>query len=292
MNNCSANRSLNVATPLQFFSKKLFVCALLTLFPVFPIIAATTHNLPEAPSPEQGTGYVNVENAVHELLELLREKHLLKNDSELRQRILKAIIDAADCNGKLLPSGSLLGSHEEKKAVAEAKLLDDSFYYLKLAEVNPALDDELVSLLEKVQNDYTGIIIDLRKSDGHTDEAVTNSAEMLTATGLTIIVLIDHFTVGPAEVLAERLKSQGNAVLVGEPTRGYPFPLSVAYLQSGESIYLPNVDVDENDGHWQPSPLQPDVQVEVNSSKNNKDLVLSKAVDLLKTIQALGQRHF
>jgi len=273
-------------------------------------VAAASHGALTAegePSLKQGAS-VTVTEAVAELLRLLRDRNLLAaDDAELRRALIKAVIEAADCNAMLaVDDGGDAAASTVDATVGMTATVGGMFRYVQLTAVDERAAEDLAAELGDIQyGHYEGVIVDLRYTGGDSVSSARKATETLASSELPVVVLINRETVAAAEVLAALTQRQCKATVVGEPSRGFPFPWHRVKLASGEIILLPKVEQTPAEGHWRPTPLQPDVLVNEQPSRQslrtaslipgagfNGDACLRQAIDLLKAITALGSKHF
>ncbi|HVT60462.1 MAG TPA: S41 family peptidase [Thermoanaerobaculia bacterium] len=89
-----------------------------------------------------------------------------------------------------------------------------------------------------------------------------------------LVVLIDHGTAGPAEILATILRQKAGAELVGERTFGYAGRRSWADLASGGRLFFTDAFYAGPDGKPINESLKPDLQVDRTRTYLEKDVPL------------------
>ena len=244
---------------------------------------------------------------VVEVLELLEAEELLPGrDVEARRSIVRAILTALNCGGQLMVAPGLPGdgtAQVELPVVGHRATVGGSFLYVQVFSVS----DEGVRALAEALADadhghHEGFVVDLRYARGGSVQAAGAAAKRLAQTKLPVAFLTNGQTSGAAEVLVALAKRGTHAVVVGQPTRGLPFAWCRKALACGDALLLPAPDSNGTDA-VAAKPHPPDVLVEqklalddLRRSKpgegETSDLVLRRAVDLLKTIMALGDKHF
>jgi carboxyl-terminal processing protease len=219
---------------------------------------------------------------------------------------------------------------------------NSSILYLKPYELSQNRVDDIVKKLRQVQSGKQKILLDLRDvSGGNMNSAVRLANAFLKSgtiatlqgqaypkqtwtaepqnvvTDASLMVLVNHGTAGPAEVVAAALKDNKRAELVGDRTFGsgavqkqIPLPdgamlfLSVAkyHAPNGDAIQdkavTPNVVVAENNGFGLQAPAAAHGPVTVPTApggakaapappaKPQSDDQLNKALELLKQAKA------
>lgn len=293
------------------YRQNVWFIGLLTLATASMGLQSVRAALTSGPDPKMKTAEsATVSETVSELLKLLNEKRLLATDDvHLRRALIKAIIDAVDCNAVLATDdGAEAPTAAEGGTVGATATVGGIFRYVQLISMGDAAAGELAGELGDIEyGHYEGVIVDLRYTGGDSIAGARKATEALVDSELPVVVLINRETVAAAEVFAALTQRKCQATVVGEPSRGYPFPWHRAELTSGEVLLLPQVAGAPDEGCWKPTPLQPDVLVKDQLSRQSlrasstepevgtqidKDACLRKAIDLLKVITALGSRHF
>jgi hypothetical protein len=253
----------------------------------------------------------SLRSAVDELLEVLEEGSLLPDDGpDARRAILGAILEALGLDARLERAAGTVAGGEMVTLVAGQTTLRGYFLYIQLLAIEPGLAREVNGLLRDADSHYSGIVLDLRAARGGDMDSAGAVVETLKALDLPLAILIDKRTAGAAEVLASRAEAACDAITIGQPTAGFPFPSYSVTLDSGDTIRLPKVTADgEAPRQWSCRPIQPDVRVEqvmdpaelrdpqrheiaTGDTLIDSDLALQKAVDLLTAVKALENTHF
>lgn len=165
------------------------------------------------------------------------------------------------------------------------------------------------TILEKTNN-TKGLIIDLRNNYGGILANAVQMADMMITDGLIlsiekrgvpifkinadeksvftpkpVIILVNEKTASASEVLAGALKSDINAIIMGENTYGkntiqqvIPMSNKTGMIITTEKYILPNGDDIEETG------IVPDITINSVSDKKSKDKLLSEAVKLVNNI--------
>lgn len=278
---------------------------------VLPVSAQAKATRAEPPgagsNPSSEAGGLSVLAGVVEVLELLEAEDLLPgHDAEARRSIVRAILSTLKCGGQLMVAPGLPeedAKQAELPAVGHRATVGGAFLYVQVFSVS----DEGAGMLAEALADadhghYEGFVVDLRWARGGSLQAAGSAAEKLAQTKLPVAFLTNGQTSGAAEVLVALGKQGMDAVTVGQPTRGLPFAWRRKALACGDALLLPAPD-SRSTGAVAAKPHDPDVRVEQELSLDElrrskpgegdpTDLTLRRAVDLLKTIRALGDKHF
>jgi len=116
---------------------------------------------------------------------------------------------------------------------------------------------------------------------------------------LPAIVMVGHETTGAAEVFAALLERGGNALTMGQPTAGRPFPKRKLRLRRGDLLLVPDVPPPLRSVRSEPvqpavvAKSGPQADYELLAGKvdgDESDLCLQRAVDLLLSLHALHLR--
>ena len=265
-----------------------------------------------APSVPRSAPSVTFDDSIVELLGILHERRLLRaDDEELRRGVLEAIIKAVDCHGVLLKgqgSEALSDvSGNASRASIDIQTVGGVFAYALVSTVSTDAAGDLAGVIDDIgHGHYEGIVLDVRFAEGGEIAAVDRVVSRLAKGSLPVVVLTNGKTVGAPEVLALQARQRCNALTVGQPTRGLPYPRVSERLRSGDVVLLPKVEAVPGGGDDAWVPVQPDVLVEQVlpretlvqrlaeqlPSDDEGDLCLRRAIDLLTMIHALKQKRF
>ena len=282
-------------------------------------VSATGWSRPPPDKPEDAAPdllhTVTVTDTVTELLQVLHSRRIIsRDDPATRRLILEAIVKSIDCSGSLLdgqapPDGETAArGTPTSPGLGRTLTVGGIFRYTQILEVS---DDSATGLRESLQDvshgHYEGLIVDLRRAGGRRRDAAQSMVATLADAKLPLVLLMDEQTVGAAEILIAMAKEKCNAVTIGQPTRGFPFPLETVALKSGDVVLLPKIEAQDRSDLLSPIPLEPDIKVDEAPPQDlepdaadaahrdddaRKDLCLTRAVDLLTTIAAFGRKHF
>jgi hypothetical protein len=242
-----------------------------------------------------------VQESLFEVLDVLRNSHLLTGDETvLRYALVQAVLDALNCNGTITPpppDGIASSGAADVPAVGRTDTVDGKYGYVLIQTLDSRLPREIEGLLGDVAHGhYEGLIVDLRYAAGDAADSATRTATALRETKVPVAMLINNSTVGAAEILVRQVRERCDALVLGQPTRGFPYARRRTVLKSGDILLLPDVP-EAGAGRV---PLLPDLAVEDNLSLDallnpparQQDACLRKAVDLLSAIRAFQGRHF
>jgi len=236
---------------------------------------------------------------------------LPSNDAKLRRGVLEAIIEAVDCHGALVeeqgddtPAG---GAQKPPGIPLDIHTVGGLFAYALVPSVSTGMAGELAGVIDDIgHGHYEGIVLDIRFAGGGEMSAVERVVGELVKGKLPVVVLINSETVGAAEVLALQARKRCDALTVGQPTRGLPYPRISERLSSGDVVLLPEIGASAEPTREARAPVLPDVPVEQALTRetlvqrleeqptndDGGDLCLRRAVDLLTMIHALNEKRF
>lgn len=112
----------------------------------------------------------------------------------------------------------------------------------------------------------------------------------------TLVVLIDHGTLGPAEILASILKQAAGAKLIGQSTFGYAGQLALANVGDGGKLLYTDAYYSGPDGKAIDDSVEPDERVTAASrtfaekDESIEDLILERGLKALSSAGAPQQK--
>jgi len=187
----------------------------------------------------------------------------------------------------------------------------DPVGYIRLAEFSEVASEQFRTALQKVIDaDTTRIILDLRDnpggylsaalsiasefigdgvvymeetSNGKRTETRASGGGLATDPSIRLVVLINKGSASASEILAGALQDRGRAELVGETTFGKGVVQTFIDLSDGSGLKLTIAKWLTPNGTWvHKVGITPDYPVAPASTQGADDLVLTKALDLLK----------
>lgn len=121
----------------------------------------------------------------------------------------------------------------------------DSVRYCSIARFETGLSEAIGdSIGVPAYGSASGLIVDLRDSDGGLREEADKIADLLASPQqpLPIVLLVNASTGNEAEFLAWRLLGSGRATAIGSPTRGTVSKAEEIYLWSGSKLHVSTPD--------------------------------------------------
>ncbi len=247
-----------------------------------------------------------VREALGDLLGELRARQLVPDaEIELRRIACQALLDAFASGGVVVGPDAAMGVAAVSAAPLLARLESGSgrFGYLQVGAVEAGLSQALTEARGRLSSAvYDGTVVDLRDTAGNDLGAATECAALIGSWGHPAVVIVDGRTRAAAEVLAAGLRAAHGAVILGEPTRGLPYPLRPVRLAGNLEVLLPEIPTRSH-----VEPLQPDVPVvppvggdsrpwrrrgDVAPVERERDPSVRQALDLLTAICTFQQKHF
>ena len=250
---------------------------------------------------DPGVHSARVSEQLNSCISFLRRERLIPaNDPELVHALIKAILNEADCGAVLAADGDSDVRTPQGPAVKSSVLLQDRFILVRLNHAGTSLTTELAEQFDRVETDAAvGIIIDFRGVDSGTP-LKAGALGKLADPAVPIVLLIDRNTSGVAENTVVALHDSLDAVTLGEPTRGMPFPRKIVRHKALGTFIIPDVPAGMN-GSWEAEPVAPDIVIQSEEHTAQEpgegreappDPWLQRAVDLMTTIHAFNTRHF
>jgi hypothetical protein len=255
------------------------------------------------PEPVTATG---VRDALDKLLGELRARQLVPDaETELRRVACQALLDAFASGGVVVANEATggVGAVSAAPVLARVESRAGHFGYLQIAAVEAGLAEAVSAARAPLAGSIDdGTVVDLRESAGNDLEAAAACAALIGSWEHAMVVIVNGHTRAAAEVLAARLRAAHGAVILGEPTRGLPYPLRPVRLAGNLNVMLPEVPAASR-----VDPLQPDVPVAASAAgdsgpgpragsaapaEGERDTSVRQALDLLTAIRTFQQKHF
>jgi carboxyl-terminal processing protease len=187
----------------------------------------------------------------------------------------------------------------------------ESVGYIRLAEFSEVASEQFHTALQKVVDaGTTRIVLDLRDnpggylsaalsiasefigdgvvymeetSDGKRTETRASGGGLATDPSIKLVVLINKGSASASEILAGALQDRGRAVLVGETSFGKGVVQTFIDLSDGSGLKLTIAKWLTPNGTWiHKVGIAPDYPIAPVTTQGADDLVLTKALDLLK----------
>mgnify|MGYP006281335689 CR=1 FL=1 len=226
--------------------------------------------------------------SVRQLLVILDEQHLLDAGTEnARLAVLQGILDGLGCDGTLVQSGHLPAAAQPDDASAGA--LQTSVVRSRYLHIVPKTisNDATIALRKVLRGDRSerlrGLVIDLRHS-APTSSAEPDIKRFVTCVGeahLRTAVLIGSNTIAEADALAEALRAQLDAVVIGAPPKERKATFTTR-LPGTEMTLILSTPAPETGNI-----IRPDVTARVPATADDDD-VLRQAVDLIVVLESLA----
>lgn len=174
---------------------------------------------------------------------------------------------------------------------AEARIAD-----IQIVQFSDGVNDQLKTELQQAEKDGArGIVLDLRNNPGgYLDQAVAVASEFMKsgdhrnvllqkdssghiqpfpvepggiATGIPLVVLVNHDTASAAEIVSGALQDNHRATIIGQTTFGTGTVLQEFDLSDGSAILLGTQEWLTPDGHFiRNHGITPNIQVSMSSS--------------------------
>lgn len=198
----------------------------------------------------------------------------------------------------------------------EQKIVGDNLLYLRYTGFSEESAEKLGKILETADEEYNGIILDLRENPGGDLEAAVNICDMFLDDGmimytedkdgnrneryatkgsceLPLAVLVDGGSASASEIVAGCIQARGRGVIIGEKTYGKGVSQMIYSLDPGGNGDLVKITGYKNyrpDGIWLNEAVTPDIEAENNVTLDEYgnivfdaegDAPLAKAVEIL-----------
>lgn len=218
-----------------------------------------------------------------EVRELVRAHLPGATEADLDRASLSGLLESL--RGKV----RLLGASNEVTAaatpsIAKVRVFDGHVAYVRVAQVNAALPDDLRRQCDglRATNTLIGLVLDLRFANGDDYAAavaaadafvgaerplldwghgVVKSVENADAPGFPLAVLINAETTGAAEALAAVLREADAALILGGASRGAAMTTEDFPLKNGQRLRIATSPVKLGNGVALTNGVQPDIAV-------------------------------
>jgi C-terminal processing protease CtpA/Prc len=206
----------------------------------------------------------------------------------LNQAAVQGLLQQLQPQVTLLAGPTTNASPADTAPVANVKVFDDTFGYVRVGQVGAGLDQALQTAVESLMatNRLKGLVLDLRFASGQDYAAATvaadwffaaeqplidwgeglkKSAQKAKAFTLPVAVLVNQKTCGAAEALAGMLRFNDVALLIGAATAGQASIAKEFELKTGQRVRVAVAPIKVANGQTlPPTGLKPDIQVDVN----------------------------
>ncbi len=277
--------------PRTLFSHLAFALMLVGGLSVYG--SGTSPALPSAPESQPQPPLV--EN-VKEILDLLAQERLEPEAGAASQHsILEAILAPLGGKGELLTEAQSVPPKKPAHPIGRHETIAVAVRYLELFHIASDAEEEMRRTLAACLQDH-GVILDLRRAHTGNLASAARIADLFTDARLPIVIIIGPDTMGASEGLARELKNRQGAVVIGSPSKGYPYGRKLIALKSGYVLAVPKSSTDEpGRGVYPISPLEPDIQAAFagdNGAPLAADPLVQKAADLITAVYAFSRQHF
>ena len=242
-------------------------------------------------------------DTLSDLLRQLRARQLAPaSEAEGKSLACQALLDAFATGGSVVGSTPDPSPPEGAPLVEVAKTINERFWYVRVGAVEAglaaALADSRSHLATAVDG---GLALDLRGSGGNDLQGAAETSALIATWQQPVVAIVNRQTRGAAEVLGRCLREEAGAVLLGQPTRGLPYPLRPVRLAGDLEVLLPEVPAQASLAPLRPDvpaveptarPLPPGRAGAIVMVEEERDECVRQALDLLTAICAFRQKHF
>ncbi len=204
-----------------------------------------------------GHGQTSETPSFQEVYSVLRSNLTRLSETELNRAAVTGLLNELKGQVVLVTNEtSTVDPASTASLVSAAKVFDEQYGYIRIAQVGDGLEKAFDSAYEQLQstNKLKGLIVDLRFASGHDYSAVATMAsrfgeteQLLFKLGdrtvrsvarenpimLPLAVLVNQETAGSAEVLAAVLRQMDAGLLLGGSTAGQAHPFRNFPLSGG-----------------------------------------------------------
>jgi len=247
---------------------------------------------------------------VSDVLAVLRERGLVtETDDELADRLVRALLEGARLEQDQPAADEATGTPPDglPSIVKGPWMLRGSTTttYLNVVSAHSDFLDVFRGEAggEHNASSAQAMVIDLREADGTGRRADFSGIDGPQVLGDRLCAgLIGPQTTGGAELLAGTLAGLDNAILVGQPTRGQPYPTVELPVTDALTVAIPVRPANTTASPWPPRPLQPDLHLSLTDEPYSvkgdacpspeqiaADIPLRRALDMMRMAVALGE---
>ena len=223
-----------------------------------------------------------------EVFRLLRANLPNVSEEELNQAAVQGLLHEFYPRVILVTNGAPAGVRPEGSLLSRTMVYDESYGYLRVAQVAIGLADEIKSAHDRLDatNKLKGVVLDLRFADGQDYTAAANAADRFLsreqplldwdegsihstgkadAINVPVAVLVNRRTTGAAEALAAALRETDAAVLIGSRTAGQARIFKEFDLSNGQRLRVATGQVSVGkDKPLSATGVAPDIEVPVS----------------------------
>jgi hypothetical protein len=140
----------------------------------------------------------------------------------------------------LFALAALLGPQTANAALAKSVVLENNVAYLRLAQTDKNLPDEIMSAFNSLSatNTIIGIVLDLRFAGGSDGDSVKSSEQVLEQKKLPLAILVNAQTTGAAAGMANDLREADAGLIFGNATTNLQPDIAVSVGTNNEQDLL------------------------------------------------------
>ena len=225
-----------------------------------------------------------------EVYDLIRAHLAGMTEAQLNDAAVQALVRSLNPKVVIVTASNPATAQTNLPLVSKAAIFDGEIAYLRVARVGQGLAAAVQEAYQRLlaTNKLSGLVLDLRYTDGHDYASAAATAELFTrkeqplmnwgngmvkskdksdAIIVPVAVLVNGETAGGAEALAAVLREAGAGLILGSRTAGQAMIAEEFPLKNGDRLRVATAPVTLGNGAPLPAQgVKPDISVDVNSA--------------------------
>ena len=230
----------------------------------------------------------NASPSFQEVYDLIRQHAAGLSDAELNRDAVQGLLAALGPRVSLVTNNPSTNLEAAVRPVNKATIFDGDIAYLRIANVSPGLASGVAGSYSQLNatNKISGIVLDLRYTDGLDYEAAAATADLFVskkepllnwngrfisshqktdALSVPVAALVNRATAGASEALAAMLRETGAGLILGSRTAGQAMVTQDFPLKDGERLRVASAPITLGDGtSLSADGIKPDIDVTVS----------------------------
>ncbi len=223
-----------------------------------------------------------------EVYDLVREHAGGISEADLNRAAVKGLMEELGPRVSLV-TNKPAESRPTVPPIVKSNLFEGDIAYVRIARVEPGLAQAIRSACQELKgsNKLSGIVLDLRYSDGDDYQAAADTVDVFLrkeqpllnwgngtvqskakndAITVPVAALVNHFTAGAAEALAAAIRQTGAGLILGNRTAGQAMVSKEYPLKNGQRLRIATARIEVGDtATLSPDGVKPDIDVRVGA---------------------------
>ncbi len=246
-----------------------------------------------------------------EVYDLIHQHATGLSDTELNRDAVQGLIGTLNPRVMLITNSTSTNSADGGRRISQARFFEGDIAYLRVSSVANGLPNAVRSMQRQMAatNKISGIILDLRYTDGTDYEAAAATADLFVgksepllswnghsvssheksdALSMPVAVLVNRQTAGASEALAAAMRETGSGLIIGSRTAGQAMVGQDFPLKNGDELRIASAPVMLADGtKLSFDGIKPDIDVTV-SVEDERAFYADAFLEMSKTNPVAG----